>query len=127
MKTGSCLCGSVAFEIHGPMADALACHCTQCRKQTGNYWVSSHVADVDLKFTRQDGLQWFASSDYAKRGFCKDCGSNLFWKKNASDSISICLGSIDGKTGVRLEGHIYCGSAGDYYVISGGDYQKAEW
>ena len=127
MKTGSCLCGAVKFDINGPMADAHACHCTQCRKQTGNYWISSHVADADLKFTQQDGLKWFASSDYAKRGFCKDCGSNLFWKKNDSDTLSVCLGSIDGKTEVRLEGHIYCDSAGDYYVISGGDYQKSEW
>ena len=127
MKTGSCLCGSVAFEINGPMADAHACHCTQCRKQTGNYWVSSHVADADLKFIRQDGLGWYASSDYAKRGFCKDCGSNLFWKKNDSHSTSICLGSIDGQTGVRVEGHIYCADSGDYYEISGGDFQKPQW
>ena len=127
MTTGSCLCGAVAFEINGPLADAHACHCTQCRKQTGNYWISSHVADADLKYTRRDGLHWFASSEYAKRGFCKDCGSNLFWKKNNSNTTSVCLGSIDGNTGVRLEGHIYCDSAGDYYVISGGDYQKSEW
>lgn len=124
MKTGSCLCGAVAFEMHGALDDVVACHCTQCRKQTGNYWASTHCADADLKFTRQDGLKWFASSEDAKRGFCKECGSTLFWKKNGSHDTSICLGSIDGPSGLKLGGHIYTKDAGDYYVIAGGDYRK---
>lgn len=125
MKTGSCLCGAVAFEIHGPMDDVVACHCSQCRKMTGNYWSSTHVADDDLKFTKQDGLKWFASSDFAKRGFCKDCGSSLFWKMNKSETTSLCVGAIDGKSELKLGGHIFCDDAGDYYEIVGGDYQKA--
>ena len=124
MKTGSCLCGAVAFEIHGPLSDVTACHCSQCRKQTGNYWASTHCADADLKFTRQDGLKWFASSDFAKRGFCGECGSTLFWKKNGDHNISICPGSIDGASGLKQGGHKFTNDAGDYYVIAGGDYQK---
>ena len=124
MKTGSCLCGAVAFEIHGALDDVIACHCSQCRKMTGNYWASTHSADKDLQFTRQDGLKWYAASDFAKRGFCKECGSSLFWKKNDSDVTSICAGTIDGKTGLKLGGHIYTADAGDYYVIAGGEYRK---
>ena len=124
MKTGSCLCGAVAFEMHGPLDDVVACHCTQCRKQTGNYWASTHCADADLKFTRQDGLKWFASSEDAKRGFCKECGSTLFWKKNGDHNTSICLGSIDGPSGLKLGGHIFTKDAGDYYVIAGGEFRK---
>jgi hypothetical protein len=127
MKTGSCLCGAVAYVITGPMKDALACHCTQCRKQTGSYWISSSVVDADLNLTKQDGLKWFASSDSAKRGFCKECGSNLFWKQNGSDTTSICVGSIDGKTGLNLEGHIFCDDAGDYYEIADGGFKKPQW
>jgi hypothetical protein len=36
-KTGSCLCGAVAFEITGALRSVIACHCHQCRKQTGTY------------------------------------------------------------------------------------------
>ncbi len=124
MKTGSCLCGAVGFELHGPLHDVIACHCSQCRKMTGNYWASTHTADADLKFTRQDGLKWYASSTNAKRGFCKECGSTLFWKTNGSSVTSVCPGSIDGKTGLKLGGHIFTSDAGDYYVISGGEYRK---
>jgi len=124
MKIGSCLCGAVAFELHGGLDDMIACHCIQCRKQSGTYWISAHIADTDLKFTQQRGLKWFASSDFAKRGFCGECGSSLFWKKNGSDVTSVCVGSIDGKTGLQLDGHIFTAFAGDYYAITGGRYQK---
>ncbi len=126
MKTGSCLCGAVAFQIHGPMDDVVACHCTQCRKMTGNYWSSTHVADTDLKFIQQQGLKWFRSSKDAQRGFCKECGSSLFWKMNGADHTSLCVGSIDGATELKLGGHIYVDFAGDYYEIAGGSYRKHE-
>ena len=127
MKTGSCLCGAVSFEVHGELRPVLACHCIQCRKQTGNYLSATACADSELTFTSQEGLKWFRSSDVAQRGFCKDCGSVLFWKRDGSDSISISAGAIDGATGTYLEGHIYCESAGDYYAIAGGAYRKDEW
>lgn len=127
MKTGSCLCGAVRFEVHGALRPTLACHCTQCRKQTGNYMSATSCADQELVFTRQDGLKWFRSSDVAQRGFCKECGSVLFWKQDGSDTTSIATGSIDGPSGAPLEGHIFCKDAGDYYEIAGGAYRKDAW
>jgi hypothetical protein len=35
MKSGSCLCGAVTYEVHGPLRNVVACHGKQCRKQTG--------------------------------------------------------------------------------------------
>jgi hypothetical protein len=48
-KTGSCLCGAVAFEITGPLRSVIACHCHQCRKQTGTYMSSTAVKDERLE------------------------------------------------------------------------------
>ncbi len=127
MKTGSCLCGAVQFEVHGTLRPVLACHCTQCRKQTGNYMSATACADQELRMVRSDGLKWFRSSPEARRGFCQDCGSVLFWKQDGSDTISISAGAIDGPTGAPLEGHIFCKYAGDYYEIAGGGYRKDGW
>lgn len=127
MKTGSCLCGAVRFEVRGNLRPVIACHCTQCRKQTGTYMSATACADGELVFTRKDGLKWFRSSPEAQRGFCKECGSVLFWKADGSDTTSISAGAIDGATGVPLEGHIFCGTAGDYYEIAGGEYRKDAW
>lgn len=126
-KTGSCLCGAVAYEVTGPLRNVVACHCHQCRKQTGTYVSATNAADKDFALTESRGLKWYRSSSTAQRGFCGKCGSVLFWKLDGSDSISIMAGSIDGKSGLTLDGHIFCEDAGDYYEIAGGQYRKPQW
>jgi hypothetical protein len=124
MKTGSCLCGDVRFELRGPLDAVIACHCTQCRKQTGHHWASTHTADADLHFLSRESLRWYRSSGTAQRGFCGRCGSTLFWKVDGSDTTSVCVGAIDGPTGLALAGHIYVADKGDYYPLAGGGYRK---
>ena len=122
-KTGSCLCGAVAFEITGPLSSVIACHCHQCRKQTGTYMSSTAVKDEHFRLSEARGLKWYRSSETGRRAFCQECGSVLFWKGDGRDYLAIAAGSIDGKLGVPLEGHIFCDSAGDYYEIAGGKYR----
>ncbi|MBL8906987.1 MAG: GFA family protein [Rhizobiales bacterium] len=125
-KTGSCLCGAVKFEVTGPLRPVIACHCLQCRKQTGTYMSATAVKDKYFTFVDRRGLKWYRSSPDARRGFCGECGSVLFWKGDGRDYIAIAAGSIDGDLGVPLEGHIFCESAGDYYEIAGGAYQAPQ-
>lgn len=127
MKTGSCLCGAVKYEVHGSLRPVIACHCTQCRKQTGSFMHATSCSDADFRLTETRGLKWYRASDVARRGFCGECGSALFWKPDRGDSISITAGSIDGKTGLTIEGHIFCADAGDYYEITGPGYRKQQW
>jgi len=126
MRTGSCLCGAVKYEVHGPLRNVIACHCAQCRKQTGTYMSATAAADSDLKIVESRGLKWYRSSDKARRGFCSECGSVLFWKGEGRDYTAITAGSLDGPSGLRLEGHIFCDDAGDYYEIAGGSYRRAK-
>ena len=126
MKTGSCLCGGVAFEIRGPLRPVVGCHCSQCRKQSGHFGAFTACDDVDLTFTADDTLAWYRASDTAGRGFCKTCGSLLFWKGDGRSYTSITAGAIDGATELKIEGHIYCADKGDYYDILDGDYQKPQ-
>jgi hypothetical protein len=126
-KTGSCLCGAVKFTVTGPLRPVIACHCRQCRKQTGNYMSATGAKDEYLKLTETRGLKWYRSSETAKRGFCSECGSTLFWKGDGRDYTAIAAGAIDGPTGLKLAGHISCDDAGDYYEITGGDYRLGQW
>ncbi|MFO1034313.1 MAG: GFA family protein [Hyphomicrobiales bacterium] len=123
MTKGSCLCGGVSFDITGPLRPVVMCHCTQCRKQSGHVGAFTACDDKDLHFTCKDTLAWYRASDLAGRGFCKNCGSLLFWKGDGKDYISITAGSLDKPTGLAVEGHIYCADKGDYYEIKDGDYQ----
>lgn len=116
--SGSCLCGKITFEVTAPPKGPSICHCGQCRKLSGHVWASAYVDQADLKISGP--VKWFASSLEAKRGFCPECGSFLFWKANAENHTSFALGALDGSTGLHLEKHIFVADKGDYYEISDG-------
>ena len=117
---GSCLCGGVTFEVTGPLPEGVACHCGQCRKNSGHYWASVHVPEKDLKLNSEAGLSWYSASDIARRGFCQTCGSTLFWNPHEEDKISISLGALEAPTGTVIQKHIFTADKGDYYSISDG-------
>ncbi len=117
MHTGSCLCGKVAFTIDGDLTPPNACHCGQCRRQSGHLWASTVTHQDNLSFTASDTLSWYRASDIAKRGFCSACGSFLFWQHNDEDTIAISVGSLDEPTGLKLAQHIFVADKGDYYDI----------
>ena len=115
---GSCLCGAVGFEATGALRDPGACHCGQCRKQSGHYWASVGAAQADV--TISGPVKWYAASAVADRGFCPECGAFLFWKPRDGGDIGLALGAVDGPSGVRLEKHIFVAFKGDYYDIADG-------
>jgi len=98
MKTGSCVCGQVTLQLNS-------------------------VLDTDLTVSGEEHLTWFRASDFASRGFCKHCGSLLFWKKDDTDYTSVMAGCIDGPTEQPLIKHIFVDEKGDYYELND-DVQK---
>lgn len=114
---GSCYCGAVEYELSGKLRDSMGCHCSQCRKTSGHYWSATQVTLENFKLIKEDGLVWFQSSDSAKRGFCNQCGSSLFWIPTDKDVISIGTGTLDMPTGLTTTHHIFTDAKGDYYTI----------
>ena len=127
MKTGSCLCGGVAYRLSGDLRPSVACHCVQCRKTSGHYVSATQVGPNQLEITKSDTLHWYRSSPLAERGFCAQCGSSLFWR-HAHDggAVSVMSGTIDGPTGLRTEKHIFVADKGDYYEIADDVPQKEQ-
>ena len=76
---GSCLCGAIRLEITGPLGAPDACHCAQCRKQSGHFWASTDVPRDALTVHGAERVSWYQSSEKVRRGFCGACGSVLFW------------------------------------------------
>jgi len=95
MHKGSCLCGAVTFEVTADLAPPDACHCSQCRKQSGHFWVSTEVPRQALTLHGAEQLTWFSASEKARRGFCATCGSFLFWDPIGKDKIGIAMGAFD--------------------------------
>jgi len=55
-----------------------------------------------------------------RRGFCRRCGSNLFWDPFEGEVTQVSLGALDAPTGLKLERHVHVASMGDYYQIADG-------
>lgn len=117
---GQCECGAVAFEVDNPRQEVTFCHCGQCRRTSGHFWAATNAQFTDLTFTSDSGLKWFESSDFAKRGFCKDCGSSLFYRTNGKEDIAIAIGALNQPTGLTPGKHIFVADKGDYYDIADG-------
>lgn len=121
MQTGSCLCGGVTFELTGPLRPSVGCHCIQCRKTSGHYVSATQVDARQLSITKDNTLAWYQSSPGAKRGFCRVCGSSLFWRCDADNgATSVMSGTLDGDTGLTTAKHIFTAYKGDYYDIEAG-------
>jgi hypothetical protein len=120
MASGGCLCGAVRYEVRGPLRDVLICHCQECRRWHGHFSASSAAAKDDLVLLEQRGLRWANSPNSdanARRGFCAQCGSSLFWDPPRRGTISISAGTLDMPTGLRIAGHWYVSQASDYYDV----------
>ena len=116
--TGSCLCGAITYRVTGPLRPVVGCHCVQCRKTSGHYVAATSARREDV--TVKGEVRWFHASETARRGFCRTCGSNLFWDPMNGTTLSIHAGTLDGATGLALKGHIYTADMGDYYTLDDG-------
>lgn len=115
---GSCLCGCVAYEARGPWRDVVNCYCEQCRKSSGNFVSATAVFESRLKLLRGDGLAWYGN-DLAKRGFCRECGSSLFWVPLPSDGlIRIMAGCLQPDNGLRVAAHIFVNERSDFHELA---------
>lgn len=114
---GACLCGAVSYEVHGALRPVIYCHCSQCRITSGHFVAATATLKQDLRLIEDKGLEWYQSSEMAKRGFCKICGSSLFWIPEEGEHVSIMTGTLDLPTGISAAEHIYVENKGDYYEL----------
>lgn len=117
IHTGSCLCGAVTYEVDGPLRDVIDCHCIRCRRHSGHHMAATAAATTDVAI---DGhaLCWYAATDTVEYGFCRTCGSSLFWRTSTRpETLSIAAGTLDPPTGLRTTAAIYTSQASDYHRL----------
>ena len=118
--SGRCLCGAVSYRIDGELRPVIYCHCEQCRRSSGHYVATTACKQAQIRFESDAALAWYRSSPDAKRGFCKVCGSSLFWAPEHGRYWAVHAGTLDRPTGLRAAVHIYTHMAGDYYEFNDG-------
>lgn len=83
---GGCQCGAVRYVIAAGPAKSVICHCRMCQRATGNGFAPLlEVPDDRIAWTGQPA-EW-ASSDQARRGFCRTCGTPLYYRGGGSTEV----------------------------------------
>jgi len=118
--TGGCLCGAVKYQVTGVLRPVVACHCTQCQKTSGHHVAATSAPRENIALLEEQGLKWYFSSKGIRRGFCQQCGGNLFWDHTDKPTVSIFAGTLDQPSKLKLVEHIYVEDKADYYEITDG-------
>ncbi|WP_348678729.1 GFA family protein [Alcanivorax profundi] len=89
--TGRCLCGAVSLGATPNSPHVAVCHCDICRRWGGGPLLAVECDD-DVVVNGEDHVVVFASSDWAERGFCRECGTHLFYRLRQGGHTAIPVG-----------------------------------
>lgn len=103
VHTGACQCGAVRFRITGIMDNAHFCFCRMCQKAVGSLvaaWIGAPLSGL----TWLAGIpQVFDSSEGVQRGFCADCGTSLFYRRDGRQMLWISIAALDRRDDISLK------------------------
>lgn len=125
MIRGSCLCGSVRYQIDGSLSPIQYCHAQRCRKASGAAFATEAAARaIDFSFTQ--GEELIASYDAPilheppayRRNFCTQCGSPLPVPLEGTDYVIIQGGTLDGDVPAKVFRHIFTGQRAPWYELN---------
>lgn len=119
-QRGGCLCGKIHYHLKGTMRPIVYCHCGQCFHSHGFYPGYTAARKDQIVLTGEEYLAWYRSSAKARRGFCKECGSALFWQRDEGDFTSVAAGTLDHPSGLVEGWHIFGKDRPDCYSLSDG-------
>ncbi len=117
VRNGHCLCGAVTFTVEPASDEVGACHCNMCRR-----WACGPFMAIDcgssFKTDCEEYLQIFDSSEWAERGFCRKCGSSLFYRLKDGSGYHVSVDAIDGLPEVKLAHEVFIDEKPAYYTFA---------
>ncbi|MDO9369745.1 MAG: GFA family protein [Sphingopyxis sp.] len=93
--SGGCQCGAVRYHASAVLDTSHICHCRMCQKAAGNYFAALIGIPRNALIWTRGTATIFKSSDQVERGFCRDCGTPLYYDYPKSGHVSVATGSLD--------------------------------
>ncbi|URD53558.1 GFA family protein [Chroococcidiopsis sp. CCNUC1] len=114
---GSCLCRAVSLSTNSMNHHIAACHCSMCRKWGGGALLAVECGS-DVSFQGEENIGIYQSSEWAERGFCKQCGSHLFYRLKQNKQYYIPAGIFDNDEGLVFEHQVFIDEKPAYYSFA---------
>jgi hypothetical protein len=105
---GRCLCGDVIIRVDGGHdPEPSACHCRMCQRWSGGLFLCFYAADAAV--TVAGPVTRFASTTFAERAFCTNCGSHLWMRdlEGEAPGYDLMPGLFDAARDWPLRSEIY--------------------
>lgn len=114
---GHCLCRAISILVKTMRKSIDGCHCQMCRRWGGGPLL---VVDCgsDVLFEGQDNITTFKSSEWAERGFCRQCGTHLFYRLKQNSQYFIPVGLFEQPQDFVFEHQIFIDEKPGYYCFS---------
>jgi ADP-ribosyl-[dinitrogen reductase] hydrolase len=111
--SGSCLCGSVRYEVERLDAPIRVCHCRSCRKAHASAFnVSAKVAREHFHWIAgEDKLTCYESSPGKFRRFCSICGSQIVAEYPDKRYVTLRVATLDDDPEARPSQHMWLSHA----------------
>lgn len=114
---GGCLCGAVRVVARARSHTIGACHCETCFKWGGGPLLAVECDD-DVEFEGADSISVFDSSAWAQRGFCRQCGTHLFYRLKEGGLYAIPVGLFEDVDHWVLAEQIFIDEKRPFYSFS---------
>jgi len=118
---GSCLCGSVTYNVAEDLELKLACHCHHCQKQTGSAFSLLYGAprgSVAIQGQIQTYQDRGDSGKPVHRMFCPRCGSCVAVEADVLPHITFVFGgTLDNQPLQHPDRQIFCRSAEPWVTV----------
>ena len=122
---GSCLCGSVRYEVTGKVQSFYHCHCQRCRKATG----TGHASNI--RVSPQESITWVQGEELLKsykvpeaerffNNFCTQCGSSMPRVVPQLEAVVIPAGTLDCEAPKNPEAKIFWDSRAKWSCAENG-------
>lgn len=96
VATGGCQCGKVRYALYVAPQNSHVCHCRMCQKATGGVFAALAGAPKSEFEWTEGAPAFFASSNLAKRAYCRDCGTPLSFSYDLPEArFYVTIGSLD--------------------------------
>ena len=99
---GSCLCGTVEYEILQLDSPIAHCACRTCRKaHAAAFNSSAAVSRGNFSWRKgQENLKHYESSPGKRRYFCANCGSHIVAERAGQPNLILRVATLDDDPGV---------------------------
>lgn len=114
---GQCLCGAVGITVSTMNTQVGTCHCRMCRRWSGGP-VMTVDCGTDVVFSGEEHITLYDSSEWARRGFCGQCGSHLFYLLKEEGRYFVPVGLFDSEEQFQFDHQIFIDKKPSFYSFA---------